>query len=223
MLQSRNKALGAMLEDAIITLRSNRKSSSNDPQSEGPIDDENLNISLARLQFIAVYLADSDISIPPDIAEPQGPAPDEEHIMHAEQSAASTDPDHVQSTTTDPPYADPDKVLQPAEATVANHPPPPPKRPVRPTLADATFSFMLGPGRHRSSFVSSVADLPQETRRGSDASSKQKPKAIKSKGDRDRGKDKDKGSKGHEVKRREDDEGFTLHPLHGVASEDDRT
>ena len=221
-LQSRNKALAAMVEDAIVTLRSTRKSSSNDEQSEGPIDDENLNISLARLQFIAVYLADSDISIPSEITELQDPAPDDE-------PNASTD--HIPSEDEQP------KVPETSDPDTATEPPPKPKRPVRPTLADPTFSFMLGPGRHRSSFVSSVADLPQEARRGSDASSKPPGNLTKSKSKadwdkdkgRDRGRDQEKGSKtkgkgkGQEDKGHdEDDEGFTLHPLHGVTSEEDR-
>ena len=214
-----------MVEDAIVTLRANRKSSSTDTQSEGPIDDENLNISLARLQFIAVYLADSDISIPSELTEPQDSAPDEE--QNTDPITLAEDLDKVAPSTNSP---DDSPVVEPTP----ENPPPTPKRPVRPTLADPTFSFMLGPGRHRSSFVSSVADLPQEARRGSDASSKPPGNLTKSKSkadwDKDKGRDRDrkretesKGKgKGNEVNKREEDEGFTLHPLHGVTSEEDR-
>ena len=71
----------------------------------------------------------------------------------------------------------------------------------RPSLAESPFSFMLGEGHHRSSFVSS-ASAPPEQRRASDPKSKPRQPVVG---------EKEVASRGTES----DEDGFTMSSLRG--------
>ena len=199
-LEARNKALSKMLDSALSSLRSTKP-----PTSDGA--EEAFNISLAKIQFVSVYLADSDIPIPPentttqndqqavqDISKPEDP----QAQYQDEQSKRDTDLARKPSPkAVEIPVKEKTTHLTPSPKTDSVNPS------TRPSLANSSFSFMLGENRRRSSFVSSVTD-PPEQRRGSDAKPT-KPKQLKA---------EEKEAKERRGSETEDD-GFTMNRLHG--------
>ncbi|KAJ9608048.1 hypothetical protein H2200_007036 [Cladophialophora chaetospira] len=196
-LQERNIVLAKMLDDALQSLRTIKLLN-----PEGTEDaEENLHICLAKIQFVSVYLSDPEIPIPTD-----------EDLGAQRQS--NEQPRAAQEPPTSPvqPVTKPDTktdVKLPAETQETSakrtdegrgretH-----KPAQRPSLMDSSFSFMLGENRHRSSFVSSVADLPEQ-RRESDSKPRPKKKAAESKAHQER-----KASES-------EDDGFTLTNIQG--------
>ena len=159
-LQERNIVLGKMLDNALRSLRAIKSTSLN---GSGETE-ESLNICLARIQFVSVYLSDSDIPIPKEEAQDmlqlqsETPRPDEEQSAETVPEEPKTEPQVDEK---------PGEKLQDAAvlATSGGQRGRETQKPLqRPSLMDASFSFMLGENRHRSSFVSSVADLPEERR-----------------------------------------------------------
>ncbi|KAK6371353.1 hypothetical protein LTS17_009084 [Exophiala oligosperma] len=166
-LQERNILLSRMLEDAIDSLRTVKLTS-----KEGADEAEhNLNISLAKIQFVSVYLADPEIPIPrgqPTRREDMEAdhQPDEKPMKVPEVPAAQ-----VTTTTTAMPTGKSGKLKDDNDnnegdkaAAKVDSGGPRPTSGGRPSLMDSSFSFMLGENRHRSSFVSSVAALPEQER-----------------------------------------------------------
>lgn len=173
-LETRNKVMAKMLDDALQSLRSTKLAS-----SEGPEDaDQSFNMSLARIQFVSVYLNNGDIPIPPEILTDEKSLPTKVGEMSMGQSEAaksevSTPPTESSSHSTEgKPTSEPEKAQGPAtsaapaietqvkgekDLTSAGHK-------ARPSLQDSSFSFMLGENRHRSSFVTSAAVLPEQRR-----------------------------------------------------------
>ena len=210
VLEDRNKALAKMLADTIEELRANQT----DAATEDPRPtDGSLNIALAKLQFVQVYLEDSEIPIPP-------PMPDiplikeEEKVVQDQPTAADDAPQAVLST--------PQKEAERAESVVNTEletgkpaiessidtsigslDPAPSRLHPRPSLAQSSFSWMLGENRHRSSFVSSISAPPEE-RRGSDARTRPRPLFNDTKKEEER-----KGSDSSV------DDGFTMSSLRG--------
>jgi TBC1 domain family member 5 len=168
-LQERNTVLAKMLDDALQSLRTIKMTT---VEGSGEMQ-ENFNICLAKIQFVSVYLSDSDIPIPTqDTTGPSSKPADEEPksastskpliekpvlVVNAADGAQSAS----QSLQTKSDFSGEGKEK---DASKTTH---------RPSLMDASFSFMLGEDRRRSSFVSSVADLPEQNR---DSSSKGTPK-----------------------------------------------
>jgi TBC1 domain family member 5 len=212
-LEDRNKVLARMLGTTLESLRVYKQ---NPTEGNSGTEEETFNIILAKLQFVQVYLADPEIPIPAD--EPQrdhnsendearailpGSAPpvtEKPSLAEEEQKPALIAPDSP----------NPAAQLQPAMPVQKTGPREkekaiprtdlPPKRQQRPSLADSSFSFMLGEGRHRSSFVSSASELPEQ-RRGSDPKSKPKPAVA--------------GEKEVAVQATESEDGFTMSSLRG--------
>ena len=196
-IQERNMVLAKMLDDSLQTLRAIKLTN---PESTGEAE-ENMNVSLAKIQFVSVYLSNPDIPIPKEEA-PQTPKlaseitnPPEEQpsiLITTDQTSATkgdaTPRLQSQGTTKDVSSdyrgREPTKSLQ------------------RPSLVDSSFSFMLGENRHRSSFVSSVADLPEQ-RRGSESRSRPEKKPAETKAHQER-----KESKS-------EDDGFSLTKIGG--------
>ncbi|OAP58137.1 hypothetical protein AYL99_07227 [Fonsecaea erecta] len=212
LLQERNVVLGKMLDDALESLRAIKLTS---PSGAGEAEHD-LNVCLAKIQFVSVYLSNPDI-----------PIPREQQFQDAKNStdtssAPASKSDRVSPTkagTTPVPTSDTagqgeqdkddDTKPKPHSSEPAQDPPggkgdggATNKALSRPSLMDSSFSFMLGENRHRSSFVSSVADLP-EHRRESESRTRPKKKAAELKTQQERG---DSVS---------EDEGFTLTKIQG--------
>lgn len=199
-LQERNALLAKMLEDAVRSLRSVKLTSKEDADEA----EHNLNISLAKIQFVSVYLSDPEI-----------PIPKEEHVQHLKddtteqassegRSEASEGTEARKQATT---AAIPIRTAQTSSqdgssATSERQDSEKHKGPSRPSLMDASFSFMLGENRHRSSFVTSADPLPEERR---DSSSRSAPKQTLSDA---------KTQQARKVPKSEDDS-FTLARLQG--------
>ena len=211
-LEERNKALAKMLDGALESLRSVKF---NEPEAKNDAE-ASFNISLAKIQFVSVYLSDSEIPIPPE-------EPEISHVEALDRTEKQTPvTENVQDVVaakfeqpTEVPIAAPvpNTKMNPApgrkplaEVTPQHEP----RRQQRPSLAESSFSFMLGEGRHRSSFVSGVADLPEQTRveqsRQADSRSRVKTIAAESKKERQR---EHRGSES-------EDDGFTLTSLQGA-------
>ena len=184
-LEARNKALGKMLDSALESLRTSRNSAQERGERRGSID-EAFNISLAKIQFVSVYLSDTDIPIPPedfshnppaikeiepppiDLTQPTAALDDEEAVKDAkptEEEPSTSSATVPIDKAANPEYPAPASSSPPPKVLVPPSSSPPP---IRPSLKDASFSFMLGENRHRSSFVSSVNALPEHNRRSID-------------------------------------------------------
>jgi len=199
-LQARNKALAMMLDGAMNSLRVSRSSSD---RSAAQVED-NFNMALAKIQFVSVYLGDPEIPLP-QADEDKATAKDT-LVDTADTKEGSGEQDQAS-----PAHANASKVeAQPAMPAALTHAHPPidhKKSLARPLLADSSFSFMLGENRHRSSFVSSVLDLPEQ-RRGSESTPVVKPTAKQKHLWADK---QDKERKAEES----EDDGFTLNSLRG--------
>lgn len=213
-LNERSKALAKMLDTAQETLRK-WKADNTQQNMQG---EDAFNTALARIQFVSVYLADSDIPIPPTSPvmekQPQqvlkeasskdtlssNPIPSKPDDTGAQSPTPKTDSSGGTKSQDPPPSSTPQDTKTPASApdpspvqetepssssSSSPAPPPaapaptstqalnPPQRksspsrpnphPTRPSLAESSFSFMLGEDRHRSSFIRSKP-TPEETR-----------------------------------------------------------
>ena len=160
-LQERNTALAKLLENALQDLRAIRLTNPGGASDA----EENLNICLAKIQFVSVYLANPDIPVPQEEAV-QAPQPTGESVQTPEKHSTVSISEEAKSQA----QADADAASgEHPQATAKDLPPDtgrrePTKSSQRPSLIDSSFSFMLGEDRHRSSFVSSVADLPEQRR-----------------------------------------------------------
>jgi TBC1 domain family member 5 len=235
-LEARNKALSRMLDGALDALRRNKDASSDSAAAE-----ETFNISLAKIQFVSVYLSDPEIPIPAEDTRQHendsnsANGPEQESVEHVDAGGdkelrQGEGQDNQPETTAEPsgpdkppqPQATPTKSRQlspsPIISKSAVAPSPRLSPAVRPSLADSSFSFMLGEGRHRSSFVSSATNPPEE-RRNSDANSKARPGAATVEAEA-KGKSKAKDRKGSNSESKKDgpmeaDDGFTMSSLRG--------
>lgn len=167
-LQERNMELAKMLDDALQSLAAIKLTNSETTAAAG----ESFNICLAKIQFVSVYLSNPDIPIPKaEAAQASNPV--------GEAQDSSEDQPGTPATTEKPPMIQKEaKPAAQAEQIAVGVPDSDQGRNThkplqRPSLADSSFSFMLGEDRHRSSFVSSVSNLPEHSR---ERDSKPKPK-----------------------------------------------
>lgn len=174
-LETRNKLLATMLDDALQSLRTTKLASSETPEDA----DQSFNMSLARIQFVSVYLNNSDIPIPPEVLTEERTVPrasGETSTTQVETSKSenSTPPTEPSSHSTESqPTVEVEKVDQQPTSSAApvikklvkgDDDDAPAAHKSRPSLMDSSFSFMLGENRHRSSFVTSAAVLPEQRR-----------------------------------------------------------
>ncbi|KIW25154.1 hypothetical protein, variant [Cladophialophora immunda] len=196
MLQERNVVLGQMLNDALESLRAIKLTA---PEGAGEAEHD-LNICLAKIQFVSVYLSNPDIPIPKEqkVRDTKNSTKTTNPSAHKSGEAVQGEQDREDDTKPESRTTEPtqDPMVGKAGGGVTN------KAVSRPSLMDSSFSFMLGENRHRSSFVSSVADLP-EHRRESQSRTRPKKKAAETKTQQER---KDSGS---------EDDGFTLTKIQG--------
>jgi TBC1 domain family member 5 len=186
-LEDRNKALARMLGTTLESLRVYKQ---NPTEGNSGTEEENFNIILAKLQFVQVYLADPEIPIPAEepqrdhnneddevraiLPESAPPVTEKPSLAEEEHKPAPIAPDSPNPAVQLQPAMPVQKTRLREKEKAIPRTDLPPRRQQRPSLADSSFSFMLGEGRHRSSFVSSASE-PPEQRRGSDPKSKPKP------------------------------------------------
>jgi len=223
-LEERNKVLAKMLENAQETLR---KWKSQDSHEE-----DVFNTALAKIQFVSAYLTDTDIPIPaftPPTEQVAHEVTDKTSGAEGETNEArASDVDgaanilqHKTSQTrvgTSPAPSKTEATTQGLRVPTASPMPrtssPSPSRPAqpRPSLAESSFSFMLGENRHRSSFVRATP-LPEE-RRSSDAQREKSRKNSIDQKSKQRPNIRDKKDrKGKGDKKDSDDDGFTMSTL----------
>ena len=200
-LQERNAVLGKMLDEALQSLRAIKVANA-DGTGEA---EQSLNICLARIQFVSVYLSDSDIPIPQEEGAQDAKSPAEILIPPEEPVLLVSAPpeSEVEATSDEKQEEQPREPL--ASAPEMQRGREKQKTLQRPSLMDSSFSFMLGEGRHRSSFVSSVSNLPEQSRPGTASEPKGKPK-------------KTAAEKKKRPERRDsesEDDGFTLTNIQG--------
>ena len=198
---ARNKALSKMLDGALDDLRSNNVTNSESKEAR----DESFNLSLAKIQFVSVYLADPEIPIPaPDPTQHDLIEPADKMQVSQKPAAGGNgktkDPERNSVGTLEPSQPSTDHAAKSSTPSPASKPTTPASLPVRPSLANSSFSFMLGENRHRSSFVSSVADLPEQRRDSHSNETEAKPKQLLA----DQKKTKTKERRGSK------DDGFTM-------------
>ncbi|KAL9618929.1 MAG: hypothetical protein Q9160_006393 [Pyrenula sp. 1 TL-2023] len=199
-LETRNKLLAKMLGGALESLRT---------QKEDERSEDTFNISLAKIQFVQVYLDDPEIPIPPETPEPEQESTRTKQESQPDQASESqqTDKDSaVLNSSSKPPDPKQKQIEGPKEkASVPSEPEAKSAKnlSIRPSLAQSSFSWMLGEDRHRSSFVSSVSIAPEEERRGSEIKPGSRPKHLFKDGKAEDGR---KGSES-------EDDGFTLNRL----------
>ncbi|KAL2402912.1 TBC1 domain family member 5 [Exophiala dermatitidis] len=198
-LQERNRVLAKMLEGAIQSLRSIKLTGPDNAEAE-----HGLNVSLAKIQFVSMYLSNPDTPIPKEepstesrsvtppkdeaTEESRQPSSDEARKEGKGNSSAASKGTLATTPTVKPQAEDGSQTKKPA---------------TRPSLMDSSFSFMLGEGRHRSSFVSSAATLPEQRRDSESRSRPKQPAAEK---------------KTHQQRKESEseDDGFTLANIQGA-------
>lgn len=169
-LHERNVLLAKMLDDAVASLRSIKVTPDTASESE-----QSLNISLAKIQFVSVYLSNPDIPIPKEERLEKSKTVETKLESLAERPDTATPGDPPSQVIHSPiPEIDVQKAHEEEPPGARKESGQINKPPARPSLMDSSFSFMLGDNRHRSSFVSSVADLPEQ-RRDSESKSRSKP------------------------------------------------
>lgn len=223
-LEERNKALAKMLDTAQESLRK-WKSESSIQNTQG---EDAFNTALAKIQFVSVYLADSDIPIPALTPAAEKTPSDHVNPITAEADQEANKDQLQKQEKAQEISTTPSSSQEPANTSTTNlllQPPslntpstsPPPTHPTRPSLAESSFSFMLGSDRHRSSFVRSTP-LPEERRHSEAAAAAAKEhKNSNDKEERVKKKKDKKERRGSGVKNGDDsdEDGFTLSSLKG--------
>lgn len=210
-LEDRNKVLAKMLGNALESLRKQKQKESTMEKTQ-ITDEEDLNMSLAKLQFVQVYLADPEIPIPADemrSEEKEAKSPMQKTLLpNLSGKYAQTDFENRAESLNSVEKARDGRGSQhpqPVTRLDANHSAEPLRKSrQRPSLAESSFSFMLGEDRRRSSFVSS-ATVPPEERRDSVTKSMPKVKQVVAEGKETAAR---KGSDS-------DDDGFSMSSLRG--------
>lgn len=207
-MEQRNKALARMLDDSLESLRA---SSLANPESSGGTE-QNFNMILAKIQFVSVYLSNPDLPIS---TEDKIDTNDNPVKLSMDDTMITSNNDPVATSEANDASAIRGTLAAPVEIKVraSQKPPETPtasqnkaiqaktQATLRPSLQDASFSFMLGEDRHRSSFVSSVAQLPEQRR---DSQSKGRTKQLVT----------EESQPGRKDSESEDD-GFTLTKIRG--------
>lgn len=209
LFERRNQALAKMMNEALEELRGLQQRS--EPSERNPTE-ENLNVTLAKLQFVQVYLADSDIPIPTTKPRDRTKVPTSSDMPQSDKSgeqvkSAASKQEHnkvlpvpgKEESLGTKTLLVPDR-SQPAGKGESPKPSLTSPQP-RPALAQSPLSWMLGDGKHRSDFVTSASPPPEERR---DSIPHARPKRLFPDGSDDKGNNADS-----------EDDGFTMNSLRG--------
>lgn len=219
-LEARNKTLAKMLEDSLKGLWDHQKAITDDKTN---VDVDALSHAIAQVQFVQVFLEDSAVPIPLS-GEPSQPsqssdgtegASESNSIEHAGKDIASSVaiivPEEPKVAISNVTPGDTSRLaVKPTagpQATSTTTTQPSPFHHPRPSLAQSSFSWMLGEDQRRSSFVA-ASPFPPEAKRGNRAQGKA---AFLFGDDKAQHADGTDGRKGEGV----DVEGFTLGTLRG--------
>jgi len=223
-LEERNKALAKMLEDSLKSLWDHQKVAA---EENSKVDVDALSLAVAKVQFVQVYLEDSAMPLPLP-GEPLHPPTGPVRAKSAAQPTSAAVPGPVDDTIAAQPTSQVPEDLKVANPNVASsdgkssaiRPTPEPQASSavttqpspfhhpRPSLAQSSFSWMLGEDQRRSSFVA-ASPFPPEMKRESDARGKA---GFLFGDDKPQHADDPGGRKGVGP----DQEGFTLGSLRGI-------
>ena len=251
-LEERNKALAKILENAMTELAVQQQAFQKEKVET--LSDA-VSLAMAKVQFVQVYLEDSsmplasetanppesaEIAKVPTLAQDAGPT----QTTQPPQIEAETNPRITVSATTSKdsaPHTDlqtqdtpTDPSAPSTNSDLSARPPKPKPLPSpfhhsRPSLAQSSFSWLMGEDQRKSSFVSASPILPESKREKSTASRAKAgflfgddkvegkgvvPGMVKGKG---KGKGKEKGKGGEEEE--EEASGFSLGNLGGSSEE----
>jgi TBC1 domain family protein 5 len=173
-LENRNKALAAMLGDALNELRSQTEN--------GNISNSNatlqaIDVALAKIQFVQVYLEDSSVPIPveekTDSRKAEATCDEPTSTISGSNSSAkvqdssspivpnpsggnqnSQNPRSFKNSLSETSVIQAIDLAKPVSVLPT----------ARPPLAESSFSWILGDTRHRSSFVTSASPPPEQRR-----------------------------------------------------------
>ena len=233
-LEERNKSLAKMLQEAMEELSIQARGFEEKKAEE---EASALTLTIAKLHFVHVYLENSTMPLNTDHEERGGNTDvDKSENTESETAASpalaepstSPDPSYVTHTAAhrDRPVSLPHVSVSPTRSKPVRRRPssvvanklaadnmPPQGSPFhlpRPTLAESSFSWMLGKGedRTKSSFVSASPFAPEQMRKNSPA----RAKSGFLFGDEAT----EKSSKDKSGENNEDEDGFTLGTLKGV-------
>lgn len=192
-LEERNKQLAKMLEAAVSDLWEYQKSSEGEKGNSGN-SMESLSVAIAKVQFVQVYLSDSSLLLPPDdnqgLRQQRTESEDSSRSDPGSRQPASADsesqnPEEQRNAESTPESGNDGKKSEdnvPKALVISVSTPPPavsalsqaisaaPKTSLsashRPTLAQSSFSYMLGQahGDPSSSFLNASPLTPNEKR-----------------------------------------------------------
>lgn len=242
-LEARNKALAKMLENAMEDLWVQQREFEKQKAEEFA---NALSIAIAKVQFVQVYLQDSSLPLLPD--ETPQTVEDEAHQSDVHTSADTETENQTESSSPlsipknqsleqpplTPAQLPPEMTTNPETSKPAKNPSQPPTtsnpnpslqigptplNAPRPSLAQSSFSWMLGDnGERKSSFVSATRLPPEKKRemrgRAAFLFGEEESDRKERRGSRDgaKGKGVDEAGIGEDE---EDGEGFTLGTLRG--------
>ncbi len=186
-LEARNKSLAKMLEDSLEKLWDHQRAAVEDKTT---LDVDALSLAIAKVQFVQVYLEDSTMPVPSH-GEPLQPSdnpgnaekhlqPNNRAICEVAENGDATevvskgqDDSKPTNSNVNPSDGRPSGINKPPALGVSSTTTtqPSPFHQPRPSLAQSSFSWMLGEDQRRSSFVAG-SPLPPETRRRSHARGK---------------------------------------------------
>lgn len=240
-LEQRNKALAKMLENAVNELWEQEKQFSKEKEETAS---NALTLAIAKVQFVQVYLEDSSVPLVQETSAQEAkneldaaivtsmPSADAtvttpaaaatetiQHEIKVIEAAASQDlspTSNDQQSTPALSLTDTSDIHRPKTRATKDRPGPSPFHHPRPSLAQSSFSWILGEDQRKSSFVSASPLLPED-RRLNPARAKASFLFGDDKHASHRSKD-NKSKKGNNEKTEEID-GFTLGTLKGVPEE----
>ena len=187
-LEARNKSLARMLEDSLKGLWDHQRVVAEDITN---VDVDALSLAIAKVQFVQVYLEDSTMPVPlhGELSQPLKNSETAEERRRPSNSAISgatddldsteipskqpsvTEAPNINVTSSAPKQSGIEKPVPAVGAGSVTTAQPSPFHQPRPSLAQSSFSWMLGEDQRRSSFVA-ASPLSPETRRRSRAKGK---------------------------------------------------
>ena len=177
ILEDRNRALANMLEGALGSLRSHDKALEEHKDEKKNLSSDDLAIAMAKVQFVQVYLEDPTIPIPLETSPPKQPSVASD-LAEKSASSSSAKPEPTNSVPGSSNTGDSDEKENASPIKAPTRTKKPPFKPEalkpqesRPSLAQSSFSWMLGEEPAKSSFVN-ASPFPPDQRRESIAKDK---------------------------------------------------
>lgn len=179
-LEQRNKSLAKLLENAVDELWVQQKDI-HQREDEKAVDA--LSLSIAKVQFVQVYLENSTIPLPAEVISTEGSeggrgvtvskggasasqSPRPSQIEGSTEAEDASDRNTGRASALSVPNAAILPIASPPSTPKIGSPPKPPSsspsHQARPTLAQSPFSWMLGEEKQKSNFVSASPFQPEK-------------------------------------------------------------